>query len=64
MDYDPWSYEIYVGPGHLVNQIISTKSAIYIAFLLPYCIILNHPITGSIMAMNLYLIFLSVTLFL
>ena len=48
MNSDPWSYVISVGIGYLVKQLFSTKSAIDIAFLLSYLVILNHPVTGSI----------------
>ena len=35
--------------GYLVNHIVSTKFSIDIAPLFSYCVISNHPVTGSIM---------------
>ena len=49
INYDPWPYVISVGLGYLVNHIFSTKFAVDITLLLSYCVILNHPVTGSIM---------------
>ena len=49
MDSDPWSYVISVGLGYIVYHRVSTKFTIYIALLLSYCVILDHPVTGSIM---------------
>ena len=48
MDYDPWSYMISVVQGYLVNHLVSTKFMTVIARLLLYCLILDHPIAGSI----------------
>ena len=48
MNYDTWSYVIYVGLGYLVNQVVYTKSVIEIAVLSSYCVIFNHPVTGYI----------------
>ena len=49
INYDPWSYVIYIGLGYLVNYVVSTKFTIGIALLLSYCVILNHHVTGNIM---------------
>ena len=46
---DPWSYMISSGLGYLINHVVSTKSATYIALLSQYLVIMNHPVTGSIM---------------
>ena len=40
---------ISVGLGYLVNRVFSTKFAVDITIFLSYCVILNHPVTGSIM---------------
>ena len=48
MKSDPWSYVISVGLRYLVNHLVSTKSAIYIALLSSYCIISNRYVTGFI----------------
>ena len=44
---DHWSYVIFIGIEYLINHIVSTKFAIDIAILSSYCVILNHPVTGS-----------------
>ena len=44
MNYDPWSYIVYVGQVYMVNHVVSTKFAIFIARLSLYCIILKHPV--------------------
>ena len=36
MNYNPWSYMIYVGQGYLVKHIVSTNLAIVIAHLSLY----------------------------
>ena len=46
---DPWSYMISIGLGYLVKHVFSTNIVIDIAILSSYCVILNHPVTGSIM---------------
>ena len=57
MNYNPWSYMIYVGQGYLVKHIVSTKLAIVIAHLSLYSSISNHPVTGSIKVTALILKF-------
>ena len=49
INYDPWSYMIFICLGYLVNHVVSTKFAIDIAILLSYFVISNYPVTGSIM---------------
>ena len=51
MHYYTWSYVMSIGIGYLVNYVVSTKFAIIISLLSPYCVILNHLVTGSIMVM-------------
>ena len=51
INYYPWSYMISIGLGYLVNHVVYTKFDIVIALLLSYCVILDHPVTGSIMVM-------------
>ena len=46
---DPWSFVIYVGIIYLVNHVVSAKFVIDISDLSLYCVILNHPVTESIM---------------
>ena len=41
-----------MGLGYLVNHTVSTKLAIDIALMSSYCVILNHPVTWSIMVMD------------
>ena len=52
MNSDPWSYMIYFGLGYLVKHVVSTKLSIDITILSSYCIILNHPVTGSVMLLD------------
>ena len=49
MNSDPWSYVIYIGRGYVVNHVVSTKLSIDITLLSSCCIILNHPVIGSIL---------------
>ena len=48
IDYDLWSYMISVGLAYIFNHVVSTNFVIYTALLSSYCVILNHPVTGSI----------------
>ena len=48
INYDPWSYVIYIGLGYLDSHVVSTKFVIDITFLSLYCAISNHPVTISI----------------
>ena len=49
INYDIWYYVISIGLGYIVNHVVSNNSVIDIALLLSYYLILNHPVTGSIM---------------
>ena len=42
-----WSYVIYIGLGYLDSHVVSTKFVIVISLLSLYSVILNHPVTGS-----------------
>ena len=52
MNSDAWSYVISIGLWYLVNHLVTTKFTIDIAILSSYCVILNHPVTGSIMVID------------
>ena len=64
MHFDPWSYVISVGLVYIFNHIVSTQFTIYIARLLSYCVILNHPVKGSTTVTYLKLFLISFHLFL
>ena len=49
INYYPLSYVISIGLGCIVNHIVSTKFVIDITHVSSYCVILNHPVIGSIM---------------
>ena len=53
----PWSYMISIGLGYLDSHVVSTKFVIYIALLSSYCVISNHPVTGSILVTAFIFIF-------
>ena len=51
INYTPQSYVIYTVHGYRTSHVVSTKFSIVIAFLLLYCVISNHPVTGYIIVM-------------
>ena len=46
--YPPHSYVISTGHGYHTRHVVSTKFAIFIAFLFLYCVIPNQLVMGSI----------------
>ena len=48
INYYPWSYIIFNGLVRMVNRVVSTKFAIDITIFSSYIVILDHPVTGSI----------------
>ena len=48
---------ISIGLGYLDSHVVSTKFVIYIALLSSYCVISNHPVTGSILVTAFIFIF-------
>ena len=64
INFGPWSYVISVSLGYIVNHVVSTNSAIDINHLFSHRVTSNHPVTWSIMVIDLELNFVFFSFFL